>query len=91
MKLWMEVKYHRASVKSAQQALYCFEMAFKCRADYAELMSLLVHLKKPHQRRLKSPFRSFVLSGACRYTMLEFLLSCLICNEEDPDQLGLQN
>lgn len=25
---------------------YCFEMAFKRRADYAELMSLLAHLNK---------------------------------------------
>lgn len=63
------VKYDRPSVKSEQQAPYCFEMAFKHRADCAELMSLLAHFKK-NQRCLKSPFRSFVLSGACRYTVL---------------------
>lgn len=33
-------------------------------------------------------FRSFVLACARRYPTLEFLLSCWICNEEDPDQLG---
>lgn len=68
---------------SRRQALHCFQPSLK--QTVQKWADVSISSLKQHLKSLWS--RSFVLAAARRYAVLAFLLSCLICSEDDPPSI----